>query len=261
MNVPTIDAGIENAARRSGSRTASAFPKSAPRNIDATMVTAYVSKRSAAMPASSPTLSPTLSAMTAGLRGSSSGIPASILPTRSAPTSAPFVKMPPPRRAKTEISEPPNASPTRALVAARSLSPFSMRMPKYPPTPSRPRPTTRIPVTVPPLKATERAGFMPDLAASAVRTFERTATFIPMKPVSAERTAPIMKPIATFHPRSSVQMPAMPIARNTTTATTAMVVYCRFRYAAAPSWMAAAISRMRSVPADWASTQRVSARP
>ena len=37
------------------------------------------------MPAQSPTLSPTLSAMTAGLRGSSSGIPASTLPTRSAP--------------------------------------------------------------------------------------------------------------------------------------------------------------------------------
>src|SRR6202020_843960 len=39
------------------------------------------------MPAQSPTLSPTLSAITAGLRGSSSGIPASTLPTRSAPTS------------------------------------------------------------------------------------------------------------------------------------------------------------------------------
>ena len=32
------------------------------------------------MPAQSPTLSPTLSAITAGLRGSSSGMPASILP-------------------------------------------------------------------------------------------------------------------------------------------------------------------------------------
>ena len=60
------------------------------------------------MPAQSPTLSPTLSAITAGLRGSSSGMPASILPTRSAPTSAPLVKMPPPRRAKIEIREPPN---------------------------------------------------------------------------------------------------------------------------------------------------------
>ena len=69
------------------------------------------------MPAQSPTLSPTLSAITAALRGSSSGIPASILPTRSAPTSAAFVKMPPPRRAKTEMSEPPNARPIRSLIA------------------------------------------------------------------------------------------------------------------------------------------------
>ncbi len=46
---------------------------------------------SAPIPATSPTLSPTLSAIVAGLRGSSSGIPASTLPTRSAPTSAAFV--------------------------------------------------------------------------------------------------------------------------------------------------------------------------
>src|SRR4029450_13221983 len=53
---------------------------------------------SAAMPAQSPTLSPTLSAIVAALRGSSSGMPASTLPTRSAPTSAALVKMPPPTR-------------------------------------------------------------------------------------------------------------------------------------------------------------------
>ena len=70
------------------------------------------------MPAQSPTLSPTLSAITAGLRGSSSGMPASILPTMSAPTSAPLVKMPPPRRAKTEISEPPKPRPTSASTAS-----------------------------------------------------------------------------------------------------------------------------------------------
>lgn len=46
-------------------------------------------------PATSPTLSPTLSAIVPGLRGSSSGIPASIFPTKSAPTSAAFVKIPP----------------------------------------------------------------------------------------------------------------------------------------------------------------------
>eukprot|EP00955_Chlamydomonas_euryale_P109530 365940-Chlamydomonas_euryale.AAC.36 len=47
--------------------------------------------RSAPMPAMSPTLSPTLSAITAGLRGSSSGMFFSTLPTRSAPTSAALV--------------------------------------------------------------------------------------------------------------------------------------------------------------------------
>ena len=82
-----------------------------PRMIDATSVTSYDSNRSAAMPAQSPTLSPTLSAIVAGLRGSSSGMPASTLPTRSAPTSAALVKMPPPTRRNSAISEPPNPNP------------------------------------------------------------------------------------------------------------------------------------------------------
>ena len=47
--------------------------------------------RSEPMPATSPTLSPTLSAMVAGLRGSSSGMPATTFPARSAPTSAALV--------------------------------------------------------------------------------------------------------------------------------------------------------------------------
>ena len=72
------------------------------------------------MPAQSPTLSPTLSAITAGLRGSSSGIPASTFPTRSAPTSAPLVKMPPPRRAKTLMRLPPKARPTSGSTSAAS---------------------------------------------------------------------------------------------------------------------------------------------
>src|SRR4028118_1810859 len=46
------------------------------------------------MPAQSPTLSPTLSAMVAGLRLSSSGMPASTLPTRSAPPPAASLKVP-----------------------------------------------------------------------------------------------------------------------------------------------------------------------
>jgi hypothetical protein len=63
----------------------------ATREIGARIEPAYDSNRSAPMPATSPTLSPTLSAIVAGLRGSSSGMPASILPTRSAPTSAALV--------------------------------------------------------------------------------------------------------------------------------------------------------------------------
>ena len=63
----------------------------APMLIAATRLTISESNKSAPIPAVSPTLSPTLSAITAGLRGSSSGIPASTLPTKSAPISAAFV--------------------------------------------------------------------------------------------------------------------------------------------------------------------------
>ena len=135
------------------------------------------------MPAQSPTLSPTLSAITAGLRGSSSGMPASTLPTRSAPTSAPLVKIPPPSRAKIEISEPPKPSPMSGFRTSISeLPPFALASSsqKYPATPSRPRPTTRRPVIAPPRNAIASASFSPLRAASAVRTFARTETFIPM---------------------------------------------------------------------------------
>jgi hypothetical protein len=68
----------------------------AARAIQAIIDPQYDSKISDPIPATSPTLSPTLSAITAGFLGSSSGIPASTLPTKSAPTSALFVKIPPP---------------------------------------------------------------------------------------------------------------------------------------------------------------------
>ena len=68
------------------------------------------------MPAQSPTLSPTLSAITAGFLGSSSGIPASTLPTKSAPTSAPFVKIPPPNLANIEISDAPKPNDTKGAT-------------------------------------------------------------------------------------------------------------------------------------------------
>ena len=90
------------------------------KTIVATIVTAYVSNKSAAIPAQSPTLSPTLSAITAGFLGSSSGIPASTLPTRSAPTSAPFVKIPPPNLAKIDIKDAPKPRATSALTISLS---------------------------------------------------------------------------------------------------------------------------------------------
>ena len=62
--------------------------------------------------------------MTAGLRGSSSGMPASTLPTRSAPTSAAFVKMPPPTRANSAMLEAPmpNVSILEVMALASSAA-------------------------------------------------------------------------------------------------------------------------------------------
>ncbi len=45
------------------------------------------------------------------------------------------------------------------------------------------------------------AGCRPWRAASAVRTFERTETFMPIYPAAPDRMAPIRKPIETWIPR------------------------------------------------------------
>ena len=84
--------------------------------IDAIMAPQYDSKISEPIPATSPTLSPTLSAITPGFLGSSSGIPASTFPTKSAPTSAPFVKIPPPNLAKIEIRDAPKPKETKGAT-------------------------------------------------------------------------------------------------------------------------------------------------
>ena len=127
------------------------------------------------MPAQSPTLSPTLSAMVAGLRGSSSGIPASTLPTRSAPTSAALVKMPPPTRRNNASSDPPKPKPTRMT----ELEFWKIMMIKV--APSKPRPTVNMPATPPVRNATVRAfGIELLSAAAAVRTLPRVASVMPM---------------------------------------------------------------------------------
>ena len=105
--------GMNCRARRSPPRLSTvASDMEAASAIEAIIEPQYDSKISEPIPATSPTLSPTLSAITAGLRGSSSGMPASTLPTRSAPTSALLVKMPPPTRLNKATDEPPIAKPS-----------------------------------------------------------------------------------------------------------------------------------------------------
>ena len=149
------------------------------------------------MPAQSPTLSPTLSAIVAGLRGSSSGMPASTLPTRSAPTSAAFVKMPPPTRRNRASSEPPKPNPIRmAELVFWKIMMITVA-------PSRPRPTVNMPATPPVRNATfSAAGIEPVFAAAAVRTLPRIARLIPMKPVRPDMTHPRMNASVRYAPDS-----------------------------------------------------------
>ena len=62
--------------------------------------------------------------------------------------------------------------------------------------PISPMPTTETPMTVPLLKATRRAPLSPSIALTVVRVLARTAMLIPMKPASAEPTAPARYAIA-----------------------------------------------------------------
>ena len=126
------------------------------------------------MPAQSPTLSPTLSAMVAALRGSSSGMFCSTLPTRSAPTSAALVKMPPPTRMNMASIAAPKPKPSRMTGA--SLLKISTTIAA----PPSPRPTVDMPTWAPVRKAIFIAGSRPSLrAAEATRTFARTASHMP----------------------------------------------------------------------------------
>ncbi len=126
--------------------------------------------------------------------------------------------------------------------------------------PSRPRPTVNMPATPPVRKATlSAAGSDPDLAAAAVRTLPRVASVIPMKPVNPDRNAPAMNAIVRNRPDWALVSATTPSGstilvdvRNTIAATgimiTAMVLNCRRRYAAAPTWIASAISIIFGVP-------------
>ena len=118
LNIVNKLAGIPTAEMRIGKSSASRFVANAtaPITSAAQVLSANEPNKSAPIPATSPTLSPTLSAITAGLRGSSSGIPCSTLPTRSAPTSAALVKIPPLTRPKSAMEEPPRPKPARTSI-------------------------------------------------------------------------------------------------------------------------------------------------
>jgi len=79
--------------------------------IHAQVDSANEPNKSAPIPAISPTLSPTLSAIVAGFFGLSSAKFSSNLPTKSAPTSAAFVYIPPPTLPNNATVEPPNPYP------------------------------------------------------------------------------------------------------------------------------------------------------
>ena len=124
-------------------------------------------------------------------------MPASTLPTRSAPTSAALVKIPPPTRAKSATEDAPKPkdaiAETTALTAVKSPNPpnATTRMMKSAERPSNPRPTTDIPMTDPDAKETLTAAAIPRFAALVVLTFALVALVIPMYPAHIERAAPM----------------------------------------------------------------------
>ncbi len=189
--IPITEAKIPTTHKRSGSDTSLNFMEeeastATPRIMQPTIDPTYDSKRSAPIPATSPTLSPTLSAITAGFLGSSSGIPASTFPTRSAPTSAAFVKIPPPTLAKSAIDDAPRENPDNigrilsASISTEAPSDFvaeksTMNIPRSA------SPTTLIPITDPPANDILSASVSPvSAAAVVVLALEAVATFIPM---------------------------------------------------------------------------------
>ena len=98
-------------------------------------------------------------------------------------------------------------------------------------------------MTEPPENAMDRARFMPcSIAAFAVRTFARVATFIPKKPARMENSAPMTK-----HTAVPVFM-KIAISTKSTVMKIARILYSDLRKASAPSAIDAAISCIRLLP-------------
>src|SRR5215207_9543124 len=130
-----------------------------------------------------------------------------------------------------------------------------------PSTPSRLSATTRNPDTAPPRSETLMASLTLRWAAAAVRRFAWTAMNMPMKPASPEQNAPTRKAMAVLRPCSTsfastpINPPMMMAA---STAKIAIVRYCRFKKAIAPSKMRPATSCIALVPRSCESTSRAS---
>ena len=141
----------------------------------------------------------------AGFLGSSSGIPASTFPTKSAPTSAALVYIPPPTRAKSAcvLAPIPNVNIVVVIIHNLAVDVFSctginQSNNKYHKDISkRPRPTTTSPITAPLLKATFNPLFNDSRAAFAVRADAYVAVFIPKKPDNPEKKPPVKNAIGT----------------------------------------------------------------
>ena len=214
----------------------------------------YDSYRSAPIPATSPTLSPTLSAITAGFLGSSSGMPASTLPTRSAPTSAALVKIPPPTLANNAIDEAPipNVSIAPVISAGASLNTY-FKSANQMDISKRPRPTTVKPITDPAEKAILSPRLSPSLHALAVLALDAVAIFIPTKPERPEKNPPVTNAKGTNHvsiPNAAITHRITNIAAKNTDTT----VFCLLRYALAPARTDCEIVFIFSVPSENLST-------
>ena len=79
------------------------------------------------------------------------------------------------------------SGPTTLKIARNTIN--------KPPNPNIAKPATPNPITVPPVKETFKACFKLVRAACVVRTFAFVATFIPIYPAVAEKTAPIINAI------------------------------------------------------------------
>ena len=234
-NVPIIDAIMPIAAISIGTSTplkpSPAADASAPHEI---IEPTYDSYKSAPIPATSPTLSPTLSAMQAGLRGSSSGIPTSTLPTKSAPTSAAFVNIPPPTRANSAIELAPIPNVSIAVITSFMLSlNTNFKRINHTLISKSPKPTTVSPITEPDANAIFKPLLSPSRTPFAVRVLAYVAIFIPTYPDNPEKNPPVKNANGTnglknLFAASTVKMKNI-IEKNIPT-----VLYCRLRYAIAP---------------------------